>query len=174
MVFVVLLLDNADHVFELLLVLACVPSAAAVSDNGCGKVAEDPRAGGLNCVDEGGGEEELANSIPCGFVVEEGEECPVDEPSAVGELRQRVVEELGIDRFLHFLHLLHSRLPVRSQDFRSQLSPCRGRDLVVVGGENSELVKQFSCCLIVSAAVLEVAKVIQDINHLDSNLFSHQ
>jgi len=81
----------------LFLILACVPGAAAVGDDGCGEVAEDPGAGGLDCVDEGGGEEEFADCISCGLVVEEGEECPVDEPGAVSELCQGVVKKFGID-----------------------------------------------------------------------------
>lgn len=139
-VLVVFLLDDADHVFELFLVLSCVSRAATVGDYGCSEVAEDPGAGGLDCVDKGGREEELADCVPCRLVVEEGEECPMDEPGAVGELCQRVVEELGINRFFHFLYLLHSRFPVRSQDFGRQLSPCCSRDFIVVRGQDSELV----------------------------------
>jgi hypothetical protein len=153
------------------LVLAGVARAVAVSDDRCCQISQDPGAGGLDCIDEGGGEEELADGVPSGLVVEEGEECPVDEPCPVGELCEGVVEEFGIDGFLDLLDFFHCGLPVRGEDFGRELSPCCGRDFIVVGGQDSKLVEEFGCSLVVAAAVLKIAKVVQNIDHLNSDLF---
>lgn len=96
-VLVAFLLDDPHDVLELLLVLARVARAAAVGNDSGGEVAQDPGAGGLDGVDEGGLEEELADYVAGGLVVEEGEQRPVDQPGAVRELGEGVVEELGID-----------------------------------------------------------------------------
>ena len=170
LVFVVLLLDNTDDILELLLVLSGVSCAVSVGDDSCCEVSEDPRAGGLNRVYEWCGEEEFANGVTASLVVEEREQSPVNEPCSVGELCEWVAEELGIDRFLDLLHLLHSNLPVCGKDLRRELSPCSGGNLVIIGGENSELVEEFGSCLVVSAAVLEVSKVVQNIDHVEGNL----
>lgn len=95
-VLVKLLLDDTDEILELLLVGARVAGAIAVGDYRSGEVPEDPGARGLDGVDESGGEEELDQDIAGGVVVEEGEQSPMDEESAVLELRKRVVVELGM------------------------------------------------------------------------------
>ena len=58
-VFVALLPDHADEIFELFLVLVCVPCAASVGDNGGRKISKYPRAVGLDRVYERGREVEI-------------------------------------------------------------------------------------------------------------------
>ena len=169
-VLVVFLLDNSDDVLELLLVLSGVACTAAVGDNCCSEVSENPGACGLDGIDEGRREEDITDCVSCRLVVEEGEESPVNEPCAVSKLCERIGEEFGIDGFLHLLHFLHSRLPVCGEDFRGELSPCGGRDFVVVGGEHSELVEEFRGRSVVSTAVLEVSEVVENVDHLDGDL----
>ena len=111
-ILVTLLADNPRQVLELLLIQARVAAAVAVRDDGGGEVAQDPGAVGLDGVDVGGGEEELAEGVAGGLVVEEGEERPVDQPGAVLELRQRVAEQFGVDGFFDFVHFLHGHFPV--------------------------------------------------------------
>lgn len=96
-VLVILLLDDTNNILELLLVLSSVACSAAVGDDCCSQVSQNPRTGGLNGVDEGGGEENFADDVSCGFVVEEGEKSPVDEPCAVGKLCERVGKEFSVD-----------------------------------------------------------------------------
>ena len=170
-VLVVLLLDNADDVLELLLILARVACAAAIRDDCRCQISQDPRAGSLNRINKRSGKEQLADGIACGFIVEEGEERPVDEPSSVGKLCERVVEEFGVDGFLYFLNFLHGGLPVRGEDFGGELSPCCGGNFVVVGGEDAELVKEVAGGLVVAATVLEVAEVVEDVDHFDCDLY---
>jgi hypothetical protein len=95
LIFVQFLLDNTHKVLELFLVLTGVTVAVAVGDNSGSNVAEDPRAGGLNGVDEGGGEEKLDESITGRVVIEKGEEDPVNQPCSMLELGERVVVELS-------------------------------------------------------------------------------
>lgn len=166
------MLDNSDDVLELFLILAGVARAAAVGDDGCSQVSEDPWAGSLDGVDECWGEEKIADDIASRFVVEEGEQCPVDEPCSVVKLSERVAEELGLNRFLDFLHFFHGRFPISSQNFAGQFSPCCSRNLVVVGREDSELVEEFGGGAIVSTAILKVSKIVQDIDLLNGNLFN--
>jgi len=82
-VFIIFLLDDADDVLQLLLVLASVPSATTVRNDGCREISKDPGAGRLYSVNEGCGEKEFTDGVPGRFVVEEREECPVNEPCAV-------------------------------------------------------------------------------------------
>ena len=127
----------------------------------------------MNCIDEGGREEEFADGVACGFVIKEGKEGPMNEPRSVGELCEGVVEEFGVNGFLDFLDFFHSRLPVCGEDFGCELSPCCSGDFIIVCGQDSELVEEFGCCLVVTAAILEISKVVQDIDHLNSHLFYH-
>lgn len=97
-VLVVLLAHNADQILQLLLVdTGVLLGAAAVGDNGGGEVSQNPRAAGLDGVDVGGGEEEVGEDVAGGVVVEEGEQRPVNEPRAVGELSQGVVEQASLN-----------------------------------------------------------------------------
>jgi hypothetical protein len=94
-ILVALLPYNTDEVLDLLLVLVGIAAGGgpvAASDDGSGEVPQDPRAVGLDGVDVGEGEEHLGEGFPGGVVVEEGEQRPVDQPGAVLQLCQRVVE----------------------------------------------------------------------------------
>lgn len=51
-VLVVLLLDDADYIFELLLVLARVARARSVRNNCCSQVSQDPGTSSLNRINE--------------------------------------------------------------------------------------------------------------------------
>lgn len=166
-VFVALLANDADQVLQLLLVdVAVLVGTVAVGDDGGGEVAQDPGAAGLDGVDVGGGEEKVGQDIASRVVVEEGEQRPVDQPGAVLELTQRVVEETGLDRVLDLLDLLHSTIPAGGQNFRGELTPCGGSNLVVVGGEDTELVQQLSGIAVATAAVLEATIVEKAVDHV--------
>ena len=92
-VFVVLLTHNADKVLELSVVETGVPvRAVAVGDDGGGQIPQNPGAVGLDSVDVGGGEEKVGQGVAGRLVVKEGEKGPVDQPGAVLELTQWVVE----------------------------------------------------------------------------------
>ena len=70
-----LLLDHLDQV------LHHIPPDALVDDDRCGQVSQDPRAGGLDCVQVGLlVEEQLDDQILALVMVEEHEETPVDQP----------------------------------------------------------------------------------------------
>ena len=97
----------------------------------------------------------------------------MDEPGAVGELGEGVVEKLGVDRLLDLLKLLDALGPVSAEDLGSELSPGSGCDLVVISGEHAELVEQVSGTSIVAAAVLEVAEVVEGINHVNGDLIRY-
>lgn len=172
-VLVVLLLDNANNVLELLLVLTSVTGAGAVGDDSGGQVSEDPGAGSLDSVDEWCGEEEIADSVASWLVVEEWEESPVDEPCAVVQLCEWVAEELGVYGLLDLCDLLHSRFPVGGKNLRSKLSPGCSGNLVVIGGEDSELVKKLGSCSVITAAVLEVSEVVKNVDLLWVDLNTH-
>lgn len=165
-----LLLDDAHNVLELLLVHARVADAAPSGDDGRRQIPQDPGARCLDGVDVVGREEELEDLVARALEVKEGEEGPVDEPRALVQLAERV-ERLAVDLFLDLGDLLHGGLPVGSQDLRGQLSPRRGGDLVVIGRKHTELVKQLGGSAVVTAAVLEVAKVVEGVNHVDSDLY---
>lgn len=170
-VLVGLLAHDADNVLELLLLHARVAGAAAAGDDGGDQVAQCPRARGLDGVDVGGGEEEVEEGVAGGVAVEEGEQGPVDEPCALLQLGEGVVEELGVDVLLDLHQLLEGRVPAGGQDLGGELAPCGGRHLVVVGGEDTELVEEVGGPAVVAAAVLEVAEVVKGVNHLDRHLF---
>jgi len=67
-------------------------------------------------------------------VVEEGEQRPVDQPGAVLELCEWVVEEACVDDLLELVDLLHGRVPVDGEDLAGELSPGGLALLVAVGG----------------------------------------
>ena len=164
-VFVPFLPDHSHEVLELLLVLARVAAAAAVRDDRGGQVAQHPGAVGLDGVDEGRLEEQVGERLARGLVVEEGEEGPVDEPGAVLQLRERVVEQLGVDRLLDFRDLLHGHVPVEREDVAGQLAPGGRADLVGVGRQDAELVEQVRGVGVVAAVVLEAAVGVQHVDH---------
>ena len=172
-VLVVLLLDDTDDVLELLLVLPSVACAGAVGDDCSGQVSEDPWAGRLDGVDEWRREEQVADGVARWLVIEEWEKCPVNQPSTVSELCEWVGVELRVDLLLNLLDLLHSGLPVGGEDIRSELSPGGSGDLLVVGGENTELVKQLRGGSVVTAAILEVSEIVKSVNHLWGDLDLH-
>jgi hypothetical protein len=67
-------------------------------------------------------------------VVEEREERPVDQPGAVLELGERVVEEARVDGFFEFVDFFNGRVPVYREDFAGELAPGGFALFVVVGG----------------------------------------
>ncbi len=115
---------DPSQVFELLLVQTRVPAAVSVRDDGGGEVAQDPGAIGLNGIDVWGGEEEFAEGVASGFVIEEWEEGPMDQPRTVLQLGQGIVEEFGVDGFFDFVDFFHGYFPVRGQYLRGQFAPC--------------------------------------------------
>lgn len=169
-VLVQLLLDDADEVLELLLVGGRVAAACPVGDDGGGNVAEDPGGGGLDAVDVGGGEKEVKEDVLGGLVVEEGEERPVNQPGAVVELAEGIVEELVLNQFAHFLDFVHGALPVHEENLAREFTPCGRGGLVGVGGEDAELVEEIRGGGIRAAAVLGLAKIVEDIDHFRRNL----
>lgn len=126
--------DDPNQVLQLLLVLVRVPALVAAGDDGGSEVAQDPRAVCLDGVDVCGGEEHLGEGLARGFVVEEGEERPVEQPCAVLQLCERVVEEARVDDFLDLIDLLDGGVPVDGEDLAGELSPCGFALLVAVGG----------------------------------------
>lgn len=169
-VFVSLLANNANKVLQLPLVYAVVlVRTIPVRDNSRGEVSENPWAAGLNGVDVGGGEEKIGEDIAGGVVVEVGEERPVDQPGAVVKLANGVVEKPCLDRILGLLDFLHGTLPVGGENFTSQLTPCGRGDLVVIGGENTELVQKFRRISVATAAVLESTVIEKTVDHPDRN-----
>lgn len=172
-VLVVLLLDDADDILQLLLVLSRIARARTIRDNRSCQISQDPGASSLNRIDEWCREEQFADRVARFWVVEKREKSPVNKPSSVGELCEGVVEEFGVDGFLDFLDFFHGDFPVCREDLRGKFSPCCGRDFVVVGGEDAELVEQVAGGLVVTAAVLEVAEIVEDVDHFDRDLFHH-
>jgi hypothetical protein len=135
-VLVALLPDNAHEILDLLLVLIRVAASGRLVPacyHGCGEVSQDPGAVGLDGVDVGGREEHIGESFARGLVVEEWEQRPVDQPGAVVELCERVVEESCVDGFLDLVDLLERGLPVDGEDFAGELAPGGRVGLVVVG-----------------------------------------
>ncbi len=172
LVLVGLLLNDADDVLHLLLVDAGILRAPAVRDDSDGQVAQDPRAVSLDAVNVAGVEEQLEDGLAGLLGVEQGEEDPVDESGPVLQLGQRVLRQPRVDRLAHLLHLLHGRLPVHGQGLAGQAAPRRGRHFVVVGGEHAEAVQHLRGVGVVAAAVLEVAEVVEGVDHLDGDLES--
>jgi hypothetical protein len=133
-VLVPFLAHDADQVLKLALVLVAVAGAAAAGDNGGGQVAQDPRARGLDGVDVGSREEHVGQGLAGGLVVEEGEQRPVEQPGAVLQLGERVVEQACVDLLLDLVDLLNGAVPVDGQDLAGKLAPGGLALLVVVGG----------------------------------------
>ena len=136
-VLVPFLAHDADEVLELALVLVAVAGTAAAGDDGCGQVAQDPRARGLDGVDVGGREEHVGQRLAGWLVVEEGEQRPVEQPGAVLQLGERVVEQACVDLLLDLVDLLDGAVPVDGQDLAGKLAPGGLALLVVVGGLQS-------------------------------------
>ena len=183
-VLVALLPDYPDQVLELLLVLIRVAALVAVCDDGGGEVAQDPGAVGLDGVDVRGREEHVGEALAGGLVVEEGEQRPVDQPCAVLQLCEGVVEEARVDGLLELVDLLNGRVPVDGEDLAGELAPRGLALLVVVGGlgqsvllryfsvfdvsyQDAESVQQLGGVWVDSAAVLEAAKLVELVDHLD-------
>lgn len=169
-VLVGLLADVADDVLELLLLGGRVAGTGAAGDDGGNQVAQDPRAAGLDGVDVGGGEEHVEDGLAGALVVEQGEQSPVDQHGAVVELSAGVVEELGVNVLADVLELVDGSVPVGRKDFASKLAPRRGRDLVIVGGQNAELVEHIGGGAVLAASELELAKVVEGVDHFDGDL----
>ena len=111
--------DYTDKILQQFLVRICASRAASVGDDGGGEISEDPGAVGLDGVDEGGGEIEVGEEVAGWFVVEEGEERPVDQPGTVLQLREGVVEELCVDCLFDLVHFFHDGVPLRGEYLRS-------------------------------------------------------
>ncbi len=94
----------------------------------------------------------------------------MNQPGAMLQLGKRVAEQLLIDALADLLQLLHRRLPVRREDLGCQATPCRGRYLVVVGRENTELIEEFGRGTVVAARILKVAKVVELIHLVERDL----
>lgn len=169
-VLVGLLADIADDVLDLLLLDGAIASTTSAGDNGGDQISQHPGAGGLDGVDERSGEEHVQDGLPGALPVKEGEEGPVEEHCSVVELSTGVVEELGVDVFPHILDLLNSRLPVGLEDLRGELAPGGSRNLVVVGGQNSELVEHIGGGTVLSASELELTEVVKGVDHLHGDL----
>ena len=133
-VFVTLLSYNPDQIFELLLVLVRVAATVAAGNYGSREVTQNPGAVCLDGVDVCGGKEHVGEGFARSFVVEEGEERPVDQPGAVLQLCERVVEEACVDDLLELVDLLHGRVPVYGEDFAGELAPGGFALLVAVCG----------------------------------------
>ena len=168
----VLLLSHHPHqILDLLLVVAVRVAlvlgagSVAVGDDGSSQVSQDPRTRGLDGVDVWRREEELGEDFSGGLVVEEGEQTPVDEPCAVLQLGERVVEESRVDALLDFGDLLHRAFPVGGQDVARELAPCGGVDAIIVGGQDTVLVEKLGGGRVVSARVLELAEVVELLDH---------
>lgn len=137
-VLVSLLPHDPDEVLQLLLVSIAVSAPVPVRDDGGGEVSEDPWAECLDRVDVCRREKQLDELVlsrlggSAGFVVEEREQRPVDEPRPALQLRERVAEEPRLDAFLDLVDFLHGRLPLGGQDFRRKLAPRRRSDFIVV------------------------------------------
>lgn len=185
-VLVALLAHDADEVLELALVLVRVAGAVAAGDDGGAQVAQNPRAVGLDGVDVGGGEEHVGQRLAGTVVVEQGEQRPVDQPGAVLQLRQGVVEQACVDQLLDLVDLLDGGLPVDRQDLAGQLAPGGLALLVVVGGlpwlaqqehvlvagathQDAEAVQQFSRVRVGAAAVLELAELVQAVHVVEGD-----
>lgn len=169
-VLVGLLSDIANNVLELLLLDRAVASTCAAGDDGSNQVPQNPGARGLNGVDVGGREEHVQNGLAGTLEVEQGEEGPVDKHGPVVKLSSGVVEESGVDALTNILKLVNGRLPVCGQDFGSKLSPGCSGNLVVVGGENAELVEHIGGRAILAASELELSEIVQSIHHFEGNL----
>lgn len=63
LVLVKLLANDADKVLESALVVGVVAALGVEGDDGGGEVADDPRAGGLDCGDVGSGEKEIDETL---------------------------------------------------------------------------------------------------------------
>jgi hypothetical protein len=181
-VLVAFLANDADQVLELLLVLVRVAALIPVCDDGGDEVAQDPRAVCLDGVDEGGRVEHLSEGLARGLVVEEREERPVDQPCAVLQLCEGVVEEARVDELFKLVDLLDSRVPVYGQNFAGEFAPGGRALFVAVGGlsrqhflldsssqtyQHAEAVEQLSGMRVDATAVLELAKLVQLVHHLD-------
>ena len=91
----------------------------------------------------------------------------MDKPRPMVELRERVVEEFGVDGFLDFINFLHHDFPVRGEDVGGEFAPGGGGGFIVICGEDTELVEEVSGVLIAATAVLEAAVVVEHVYHLD-------
>ena len=63
MILIQLLLDNADKVLELFLVLAAIVLTVTVGDDCRGYVTKDPWTGGLDRINKGRGKEQLQKDV---------------------------------------------------------------------------------------------------------------
>lgn len=133
-VLVALLPDDPDQILELLLVLVRVAALIPVCDDSGSEVAQDPWAVCLDGVDVGGGEEHVGEGLAGGLMVKEREQRPVDQPCAVLELCEGVVEEAGVNNFLELVDLFDGRVPVYGKDLASKLAPGGFAFLVTICG----------------------------------------
>lgn len=170
LVFIRLLADVPHDVLHLLLLQTGIPGAAAAGDDSGDEVAQDPGAGGLDGVDVGGGEEHVEDGLAGGLGVEEGEEGPVEQHGAVIELGARVGEEAGVNALANIFELVDGAVPVCAEDFRRELAPGCGSDAVVVSGEDAELVEHVCGGAVLAAAEVELAKVVELVDHFDGDL----
>lgn len=76
-------------------------------------------------------------------MVEEGEQRPVQQPGAVLQLCEGVVEQACVDLLFDLVDLLDGAVPVDGEDLAGQLAPCGLALLVVVGGLGVLLAYQF-------------------------------
>lgn len=162
--------DITDNVLDLLLLDGAVASTATTGDNGGDQVSQDPGARGLDGVDVRCGKEHIQDRFPSTLPVEEGEERPVEQHRSVVELGTGVVEELGINVFPNVLEFIDSRLPVGLEDLGGKLAPGGSRDLIVVGGQDSELVEHIGSGTVLAASELKLTKVVKSIDHFHGDL----
>jgi hypothetical protein len=165
-----LLSDITDDVLDLLLLDGAVASTATAGDNGGDQISQDPGARGLDGVDVRSGEEHVQDRFPSTLPVEEGEKRPVEQHRSVVELGTGVVEELGVNVFPNVLELVDSRLPVGLEDLGSKLAPGGSRDLVVIGGQDSELVEHIGSGTVLSASELKLTEVEEGVDHFHGDL----
>lgn len=166
LVLVLLLSDDSDEVLESLLEDGS-GVRVATGNHGDNQVSQNPGAGSLDGGDVGGREEEVAQSVlALGVVLEEGEQRPVDDPHSLMQLALGV-QRSRVDRVPQLSKLLEHGIPLGGQNLAGESAPgSRGHELRV-GGQGSEVVQNVGSSLVSAGVVLELAKLVQQVDLLD-------
>lgn len=94
----------------------------------------------------------------------------MNQHGAVVELGAGVVEKLRVNVLADILDLIDRGFPVGGKDLARKLAPRRGRDLVVVGRQNAELVEHIGGGAVLAATELKLAKVVEGVDHFQGDL----